>query len=162
MVMVLPRGMGFSTAVSGNGSGLGLHTGVSHPCSIDTTREMCPERLPTVMARSSLGFRISVLHIPRGGNHLQQLIHLSKIAPCHKYSGTLSNVVLNEAHFGLTESGFFSVVLRHYLLQSPVVFVLFFALLCWLLFMNLHTGSRCPRVVCCSYFSSSLTRPPLP
>lgn len=65
---------------------------------------------------SSLGFGISVLHIPQGGNHLQQLIHLSKIAPCHKYSGTLSNVIWNEPLFGFTESDSFPVVLHHYLL----------------------------------------------
>lgn len=114
MVMVSPQQMGFSTAVSGNGSGLGLlHTGVSHPCSIDTTRATCPEGLPTVMARSSLAFGMSVLHVPPGGNYLQQLIHPSKPAPWHKYSGTWSNVVLNEARFGFTESGFFPVILRH-------------------------------------------------
>lgn len=78
--MVSLQGMGFSTA---NGSGLGLlHTGVSHPHSIDTTRGICPEGLPAVVARSSLGFGISVLHVLREGNHLQQLIHPSKIAPC--------------------------------------------------------------------------------
>lgn len=77
-------------------------------------KDVCPEGLPTVMAHSSLGFGISVLHIPQGGNHLQQLIHLSKIAPCHKYSGTLSNVIWNETLFGFTESGFFPVVLHNY------------------------------------------------
>lgn len=117
MVMVSPQGIGFSTAISGNGSGLGLlHTGVSHSRSIDTTWGIHPDGLSTVMAHSSLGFGINVLHIPQGGNHLQQLIHPSNIAPCRKYSGTSSNVVLNEARFGFTESGFFPVVLHHYLL----------------------------------------------
>lgn len=59
-----------------------------------------PEGLPTIMARSSLGFRISVLHIPWGGHHLQQLIQPSTIAPCRKYSGSLSTTVLNKARFG--------------------------------------------------------------
>lgn len=91
------------------------------------------------MTCSCLGFGISVLHVPWGGNHLQQLIHPSKIAPCHKYSGTLSSVVLNMACFAFTESGFFPGVMHHYFLQSPVGFVLFSALLC-LLSMNLYTG----------------------
>lgn len=92
--MVSPQESCFSADISGNGSGLGLlRTGLRHPCSTDTAQGVCPEGLPTVMAHSSPGFGISVLHTPQGSNHLQQLIHLSKITPCHKYSGTLSNVI---------------------------------------------------------------------
>jgi len=117
MVIVSPQGMGFSTASCVNGSGLGLlHTGVSHPQSVDTAWGIRPEGHPTITACSCLSFGISVLHIPRRGNHLQQLMHPSKIPHCRKYSGTLSNIVLNEAHFGFTGSGFFPVVLHRYLL----------------------------------------------
>lgn len=72
---------------------------------------------------------------------MQQLIPPSKPAPCHKYSGTWSNVVLNEAQFGFTESGFFPVVLRHYLLQSPVGFCI---ILCLVVLVVVHESTHRP------------------
>lgn len=152
MVMVSPQGTGFSTPVSGSGSGLGLlRAGVSHPHSVNTTWGIHPEGLPTIMARSSLGFRISVLHIPWGGHRLQQLIHPSTIARCRKYSGSLSTTVLNEAHFGFIILFFFPWSCTIIFCNHLRFFVLFSVLLC----MNLLTSSRCPGVVCSNYSSSS-------
>lgn len=59
------QGMRSSTAVSRNSSGLGmLPAYVSDTHSVDTCWGMHPEELPTVMVHGSLGFRISVLHLP--------------------------------------------------------------------------------------------------
>lgn len=59
------QGMRSSTAVSRNSSVLGmLPAYVSDTHSVDTCWGMHPEELPTVMVHGSLGFRISVLHLP--------------------------------------------------------------------------------------------------